>query len=419
MNPLVFESLSSLGGSKDLRKAIFEQQVPGAVYAGATLRNLQRKRNPSDGIFIQMPVGKRLEELIASILADATGECKTISLLAHEAGLVFGVGKRLEWDFVTESSISWVSAGSRIEVDTTELLGKHLRSLPRSGKFINPTLALMPQQWLNCEFRKACRALSPAFRRILRRFSISRILVGRYHELASKGQRPQHRLVASRPDLKFRVKARLNAILADSSTNLPRKAALRPSLYRALDIAEIRMLVHRLDGEWKLGVSILFYVFVSVAELCRLAWEDFDLDRGIVTLPCGRSEPIASPLLKFLRNWPGKKDGKIVRHTSDTGMISAAIPVFRDAGLNDFSVRLTSVRKAALELLCRLGVIVTERRKVLLAAGYGGKRPTQAARDILLQKAISKFPNVFSMPTECSSRRPLSQDPQQLGNGKS
>ena len=141
---------------------------------------------------------------------------------------------------------------------------------------------------------------------------------------------------------------------------------------------------------------LLFYLFISVGQLCALTWDRFDLEAGTVDLPGRSNTPIHAVLLKFLRNWPGQKEGKVISYTREVRMVPAALPVFRNAGIVDPRVRLTSIRRTCVFLLKRHGVVVNLRGKIIMSAGHGGDKPTAAKKGKRLRAALDKLPNILA-----------------------
>ena len=294
VKPENHDLLAQAGSTKELMQVRYEDQVPGAIYAGANLRNPTKKRVASDSVFTRRPGGKELEDFVAAVLGLAAGEWKTAALLAHEAGVPFGIARRLKWTQLSGGCISWVCHEGTYEVQCSERLNQHLDSLTRDSEFIIPTLALMAEPWAQAEWRKSAHDLPISFKKVIRRFSTWKLLCSDYSRLVLLGQRPLQSLVPKSRDLKTSVKHRLESILAEPSF-VPRGAVLRSSPYRALGLDEIGLLVRTLEQEWKLIILCLFYMFISLGELCRLTWEHFNLERGVVDLSARKRMPIHPP----------------------------------------------------------------------------------------------------------------------------
>lgn len=159
MKPENHDLLAQAGSTKELMQVRYEDQVPGAIYAGANLRNPTKKRVASDSVFTRRPGGKELEDFVAAVLGLAAGEWKTAALLAHEAGVPFGIARRLKWTQLSGGCISWVCHEGTYEVQCSERLNQHLDSLTRDSEFIIPTLALMAEPWAQAEWRKSAHDL--------------------------------------------------------------------------------------------------------------------------------------------------------------------------------------------------------------------------------------------------------------------
>jgi integrase len=373
----------------------FEGVAPGAIFAGRAIRNLKIKRVPSNPIFTAMPKGEDLDNLIDEILLKATGEWKTVALFVHEAGMDCTSARRQKWENVSEHEVRWKTPAGEFEVYQSPLLKNHLSTLPRNSEYVSPTVAIMHGAWASADFRKALSDLPPSLRRVLRRYSIWPAIVARNGRLAAEGRRPQQKFTPTNTDLKECVRTRLKAILSGSSEPGRVSASTRISPFRPATIEEIKLLTRNLAAEWQLAIYILYYLFVSVGELCRLSWDRLDLKAGVAML-AGRKVPIHPALLKYFRKWPGPKVGKLVSFKSDPLMNSAAIKIFRNAGITDGDIRLTSIRMASLQLLEKLGVKLDRRGKVIMAGAFGGTKPTQHAKSDRLKKALMKFPDIGS-----------------------
>jgi hypothetical protein len=370
---------------------------------------------------VKRPEGKLLEEIVQNVLTHSVGEWKTISLLTHEAGMDYASARKLQWSQVSETHIQWRSSfdttGS-FQVEQSPLLRRRLKSLTRTGLFVCPSIALMPGNYARLAWQKECWVHLPQFARCLKRYSIWREMVACHDRLAKTGKLPSKMFIAGERDLKGYVKARLQAILTGEPPTFGFPGAPVFNQYRAMTLAEICGLIGNLKGEWQLATLILFYLVLSVTELCAITWEQFDLATGRVKLPV-RNQPnreltsqkvqhktagskkhfrdvsIHPVLLKYLRQWPDAKTGKLVSYKAADRMASDAGPIFVIAGVTDPRVKLGSICKTSILMLKRLGVSVSSKGHVTCAADKAAGMREQHAEDHNSPNLLEKLPDVL------------------------
>ena len=155
------------------------------------------------------------------------------------------------------------------------------------------------------------------------------------------------------------MRTRLASILKGEPSKGEDTSAPYFNQYRALTKQEMCDLVKALEGNWKLAMVCMFYLVLTVDELCKLTWKQLDLDNAVAHLSDRCSRPMHPALLSFLRGWPGIKTGKLVSFESGARMRNDAGTILRAAGVKDPRIRLTSVRKTTVLMLKRLGVVIS------------------------------------------------------------